>query len=278
MAYTKAIFNGKMIDLHDFKLNQDNRAFRYGDGFFETLMVENGNIRLADYHIKRINRAFFAFELEPSEVWTTSFLQKLVAQLLSYSQSNNARLRINFWREAKGLYEPLGNTCHYLITIKPSVGKPDTILKQAGIYHEIPLIHHRLSPFKSLNSLAYVMAGICKAKKGWDEVILLSNEKMIADGGSTNVFWIRGSEVFTPSLKCGCIEGVMRSFLFDQCSKLGITLKESLSSEKELKEADAVFFSNVTGLRPLAKLGNKNFDVAHPIFEVLQQAARGSRH
>jgi 4-amino-4-deoxychorismate lyase len=172
MSYTKAIYNGQLIELSDFRINQDNRAFRYGDGFFETIVTSKGKSSLLDYHVKRINKALFAFNLNSKEIWSPSVLQSHINDLLSYHEYKNARIRINFWREAKGLYAPLGNDCHYLITVKPQLGKPKTHLTKVGIYKEIPLIHHRLSAFKTLNSLPYVMAGMHKEKEAWEEVIL----------------------------------------------------------------------------------------------------------
>jgi branched-subunit amino acid aminotransferase/4-amino-4-deoxychorismate lyase len=35
-------------------ISPDNRSFRYGDGFFETMKMVNGKIILEDYHFERL--------------------------------------------------------------------------------------------------------------------------------------------------------------------------------------------------------------------------------
>ncbi len=47
-------WNGKIVRKDDFHISPDNRSFRYGDGFFETMKIMDGNILLAGYHFTRI--------------------------------------------------------------------------------------------------------------------------------------------------------------------------------------------------------------------------------
>jgi branched-subunit amino acid aminotransferase/4-amino-4-deoxychorismate lyase len=84
------------------------------------------------------------------------------------------------------------------------------------------------------------------------------------------VFWIKEGTLYTPSLKTGCIEGVMRARILELCKKNKIKLTECEAKEDALKKADALFFSNVNGLVPAQKLASKKYDLQHPIFEVLQ--------
>ena len=50
----KAIFNGEILDWDEVRLFPQNRGFRYGDGFFETVAIINGVPRLLDRHLIRL--------------------------------------------------------------------------------------------------------------------------------------------------------------------------------------------------------------------------------
>lgn len=260
-----------MIQLSDFHLNSESRAFRYGDGFFESIVTTEGKSKLLSYHCKRINKALFAFNLKSHQNWDIELLQQYIDELLSYAISKDARFRIIFWREAKGLYTPLSNECCFLITYKPLVGKIPSHYENAGFYNDMPLVKSRLSAFKTLNSLPYVMAGIEKQKMGWDEAILLSAEGDISDGSSANIYWIKNGHVYTPHLNTGCIEGVMRCHIRTLCDKTKIALHEVKEKPLMLEQADSLFFSNVTGIYPLMQLGDKIYDTGNPVLKVIMK-------
>jgi branched-chain amino acid aminotransferase len=60
-------FNGHLLPRDGFGLSPENRSFRYGDGLFETIRVENGKVLWADRHFKRLIKgaALLKFDLPP---------------------------------------------------------------------------------------------------------------------------------------------------------------------------------------------------------------------
>jgi len=47
-------FNGKIVPAGKLIISADNRSFRFGDGFFETMKMVGGNIALINYHFQRL--------------------------------------------------------------------------------------------------------------------------------------------------------------------------------------------------------------------------------
>ena len=47
-------FNGTIVSEEDFKLNSENRGYKYGDALFETLKVVNGVIFFWEDHYFRL--------------------------------------------------------------------------------------------------------------------------------------------------------------------------------------------------------------------------------
>ena len=51
---SKIIFNGKILNEENLIFSQFKRAVNFGDGFFETIRVVNGNEIYFEDHFKRI--------------------------------------------------------------------------------------------------------------------------------------------------------------------------------------------------------------------------------
>ncbi len=47
-------FNGDLRTENEFSLSSNNRAFKYGDGLFETIKVENGRVVFLEDHYFRL--------------------------------------------------------------------------------------------------------------------------------------------------------------------------------------------------------------------------------
>jgi len=67
-------FNGRFEKASSFHLSIENRAFRYGDGFFETMHYAFGEVQVFAIHHKRILRAMQLLQLSSSLLETLLFL------------------------------------------------------------------------------------------------------------------------------------------------------------------------------------------------------------
>ncbi|MGN6475995.1 MAG: aminotransferase class IV, partial [Flavipsychrobacter sp.] len=70
--------NGKIIEAGAAGLPVDNRAFRYGHGLFETMLVQNGAIQLANYHWKRLMGSANALYFKLPKLLTQAVLEEEV--------------------------------------------------------------------------------------------------------------------------------------------------------------------------------------------------------
>ena len=65
---------------------------------------------------------------------------------------------------------------------------------------KIKLHFSLFSPYKTLNSLPYVLAGIEKTERNLEDLILLDSQNNISESTSANIFWIKNDKIFTPNL------------------------------------------------------------------------------
>ena len=69
MQRVKYIVNGELCDTLALPNAVNNRAFQYGDGFFETIRVCNGVPQYCDLHWDRVEKSLEAHKIEKPDGW-----------------------------------------------------------------------------------------------------------------------------------------------------------------------------------------------------------------
>ena len=85
----------------------ENRAFLYGDGFFETIIIKEGQLISFHDHYQRMNYAARQLHLFPFPLLEQ--LKKKI-DLLIGDTNGLFRLKIIVFRNSEGLYAPNKNT------------------------------------------------------------------------------------------------------------------------------------------------------------------------
>lgn len=246
------LYNGRLIPEDEIKLPVTNRAFQFNDGFFETVMVVNNQLRFWHDHVARMRVAAQALMLDLPIYFREPIFEQ---QLLQLAELNNAlkygRLKLKVWRAGEGLYTPETNEIEWMATVKPVAFVPSTAKINIGITQRIKTICSPLSHFKGPNALIYVLAGAEKNKTGYDDMLLLNPQGKVSELISSNIFWLMENHLFTPALDTGCVSGIARRNILKWCKQKGIKTHEAYFSPKRLFDAEAVFSANVTGLKSI---------------------------
>lgn len=245
------VYNSDIYPENDFRIPVNNRAFQYGDGLFETIRYEQGQVRFWPDHFARLSAGMTALQLSKSTDFTAEALHQRLLQLLSLNELSDqpARIKIQVWRQPGGLYTPATNEPELLITAQ--LGKTFSVTEknQTGIYEAFRLYPSPVSAYKTLNALPYILAGLYKEQCALDDVILLDTEGHLAECVASNLFWLADQTLYTPSLQTGCINGILRRQLLRLAPEWGIAAAEGLYKPNTLRQADAVFCANVMGIQ-----------------------------
>ena len=82
------------------------------------------------------------------------------------------------------------------------------------------------------------------ASRGFKDALFLNEMDFVAETAVANVFWITDGNLFTPSLDCGILPGIMRQNMLKAAEKVGISAFEGHFPLAELLGAELVFVSN----------------------------------
>jgi len=259
------IWNGEIAKESD--LPALNRGMLFGDGVFETIIVENNKPRFADLHLKRLSLGCTMLGLEIPNIDESIFSTWLRALGANKHQIYRAKLVV--WREGTGTYTPESSSSAFLFYINRAPKPHIAIVDKLAISQDVFVSLHSWSSCKTLSALTYVLASKEKSQRGLDELILLNQNGQLAECTASNLFWLEGNTLFTPSLLAGCLAGVMRHVVIEHAKTIGLSVEMGLFESERLDSAELIFVTNVAAVKVFSNWNNKQLYTRHPLFEML---------
>ena len=256
-------FNGKITDLSDQLIN--NRAFLYGDAVFETLIIFNDKILFWEDHYFRLMSSMRIIRLDIPDKYTPEFFKENIIKIHNnISQTGNSRIRINIYRSSGGKYKPEKNTPSFIIScesINYNTYKLNKGHYEVDLYKDYYLDNQLISSIKSNNKIINVVASIYASENGFDNCILLNKDKLVSEFINSNLFIIKDEKIYTPTLKSGCLNGVVRKNLFKILSSSSFELYEQDLSTFDITQSDEIFGTNIAqGIFSVTKFRKKDYD------------------
>ena len=136
--------NNKLVSEKDFTVSYKSRAYRYGDGVFETIKVRKGVPLFLKHHYSRLILGLDTLQFEIPEHWTYSFFVHTILDLAKQNEIENGNLRIQVSRLGEGKYLPTSNGCDLMMEIHPIAGAAYQLYEQAftlGMYTPVSYTH-----------------------------------------------------------------------------------------------------------------------------------------
>lgn len=111
---------------------------------------------------------------------------------------------------------------------------------------------------KTGNYLNNVLALVEARRSGGEDAVMLNVEGHVTEATTANVFWVRGGELFTPSLDCGILAGITRTQLIWTVRQQGVVVHEGRYAYADMAGADEVMLTGtVRGVSPVTRIDGK---------------------
>ena len=256
-------FNEKIIKTGKAIITADNRSFRFGDGFFETMKMIDGNIPLLNYHLERLFSSLEILKFEKQRHFTGAYLSEQIKNIvLKNKHAKAARIRLTVFRGDGSLYDYENDYPNYIIQTwqLPSSFSFNKTGLVSGIYLKARKSSDDFSHIKSNNYLPCLMAALWAKENKLNEAIILNNYNRVAEATIANIFLVNDGKIQTPALSEGCVGGVMRKFLIECLKKENIPFEETAIETEALLAANEVFTTNASaGITPVTCCEKSNY-------------------
>ncbi len=238
-------YNGNLQPYTVSALSNDNRAFKYGDGVFETFKIINSKIVFFEDHYFRLMASMRMIRMEiPMDLTLENLEEEILKTVNAQGMNNSSRVRLTVYRKDGGKYSPLTNEIDYIIEVT------ELFIDHRKEYRVDLFKDHYvhsgiLSTIKSTNRILNVVSSIYASENELNSCILLNEKKQIVEVIHGNIFLVKGTEVITPSITEGCIKGIIRNKLIQILKRNpNYTIIEREISPFELQKADELFLTN----------------------------------
>lgn len=252
--------NGQLLPADKILLPYDSFGLRYGIGVFETMLVENGNIRLAEFHWQRLFSGMEKLRIATDEYTSGQFSHEISRCLQENNFKGRVKARLQIYTGAGSFPDGMGKDSGFIIEAAPLADEAREGENKGwvlGIDPSVRLGYHELKNHKCTGMLPYLLAARRARAAGWQDALLLNIDNHIVESTIANVFWIKDRQIFTPPLSDGCVAGVMRRFMLERS---GLDIEEQSVTVSELMEADELFLTNaIRGICRVHKLGEKTY-------------------
>ena len=253
--------NDCFVRKEDARVSVFDHGFLYGDGVYETLRAYQGRIFLWERHVARLRRSCELIGLElpmHDEAWIS-----IIAELLVRNGLQDAGLRLTVSRgEGELGIDP--NLCPnptIVVMAKPVVTYTDKQLEQGKILH---LSSVRRNPelaqspqIKALSFLNNILAKQEAVRVGADDALMLNMEGYLAECTTSNIFFVKNKQLYTPAVDCGILKGITREVIMELANERGVSVEEGQYTMEQLLQADECFMTN-TGIEimPVSRIGD----------------------
>jgi 4-amino-4-deoxychorismate lyase len=273
MLLAVAVAGRGVVAIDDPILQADDEAILRGRAAFETLRVYGGRpFRLAE-HLARMQASAERLGVE----WPGGF-DALAEEALAAAGALDAVLRLYLTPGREGSSRPVSFA---LVSALPEDleerrARGITLISLLGVRAEAPWL---LGGVKS-TSYAVNMAAESEARaRGADDAVFVRDDGIVLEGPVTNIWWRRGSTLYTPSLDLGILAGVTRAVMIEAAPAAGYEVAEGEYPLAELLAAEEAFTtSSVREVMPVVELDARRLEhgpAAHALQQALRQEARG---
>ncbi len=258
------IYNGEVLSESDAKGCYSNRAFKYGDGVFESIRLVSGRPCFTASHFSRLQEGLAALSIQLPVNFSSDSLESLIVSLAECRGITlGGRVRVTVFRDAGGFFRPEQDSSSYVITAEP-IDDNEYRLNLEGIsidvYNDIRKPVSPLSPYKTLNNQIYLMAAMWARKCNLDDCVLTNYNHSIIEASSSNLFIVSNGVLYTPSVSDGCLGGVMRMQVINLALEHGLKVYECALTPQNLLVADEVFLTNaIAGIRWVGSYKTKRY-------------------
>ncbi len=246
-----------------------DRGLQYGDGLFETMAVFEGDCPHWQMHYQRLMAGCERLAMPlPDE----SVLQQEVVQAAAGEGKAVIKLVLTSGVGGRGYTRP-SNVQVTRIVMRYDWPAYPTDYWLNGVSLRLCSTRLACNPalagIKHLNRLEQILARNEWQGDDYAEGLMCDVNGNVIEGIMSNVYLVRDSTVYTPSIEnCG-IAGVMRRWILDNAPTMGIEVVETALSVEDIKQADEVLLSNsLIGLWPVKAFESCQFEPG-PVYRAL---------
>ncbi len=232
-----------------------------GEGTFETIGCEAGEVFLWEQHAQRMRAALAALGVEPPPFPAPGHLRRLLAREgITGSGAMHAAAFAH------------GGRC-LLFTWAYPYRPPHRARREGIALLPVPAPSGPLTGLKTSSYLGFTRARVEASVRGFDAALLVDSDGAVREADHANLFAVLAGVVVTPPAPRRCLPGVLRQWCLQTLAATGIRVEERDFTVADLLASEGAWVSSsLAGLRPVRRVGESRLPVPLAPLAVLRAA------
>lgn len=224
-----------------------DEGFMFGRGIFETLLVKEKPIFLKE-HIDRMNESLSILNIN------RKIDKNYIENIVDKYNLNNCVLKIVV--SDKNTVISTRSINYHSEDYKKGFKVRISNLRR-NAYSTIPYI-------KSINYIENILEKQRAIEEGFNETLFLNTDGYMAESSSGNIFLIKDDKIYTPSINCGLLNGILRQWVLNNFHVIegNFTLEDILNSQ------GAFLTNSVMGIMKVVDIDGVNLRFHYLIEEI----------
>lgn len=231
------------MNTHSQTFTLDN-GYSFGMGIFETIAVEKGHPLFLPWHLERMEKGLDTLNISQKNFLEQATPEKLEQYLKEHPMEH-------------GVLKIMVSESNFVLTTRENPYTDGDY--QKGFRLDISsVIRNETSPFTYIKSFQYgdnLLEKKRAKQQNYDETLFLNSKGQIAETSASNIFFVKNKKLYTPSVKCGLLDGIVRRYV-----KENYDVQEMIITLEDLNGFEEAFLTNsLMGIMPVVSIADYTF-------------------
>lgn len=252
----KVLWNEKIVDESEVKIDLEDRGYQFGDGIYEVIRIYDGYMYTEKEHLDRLWTS--AEKIRMTLPFTKEELSQRLHRLADEVGLENARV---YFQVTHGTAKPRLHNFPDPKEVQPVLvadiqpaSRPSAkqnIGIRAGFVEDKRWLH---CDIKSISLLGNVLALDEAQQKGYEEAVLVRDGN-VTEASASNLWMVKDEVLYTHPDGNLVLPGITKIKIRELVNALGIELREETFTKEELLAADECFkTSSVAEIMPIVEI------------------------
>lgn len=249
-----AYVNGKFMPIEKAVIPVEDRGYQFGDAVYEFLESFNGKLFCLEEHLDRLENSLKGLQFPHV---SRENIRNAAIELLNRSGFARAGIYIQISRGVQPRNHDFEDNLkvQIVMTVRDITNEvPEKIKKRVKV-RTCRDFRWGFCNIKTVQLLPAVLAIHEAAANDLDDSIFISDEGVVREATSSNVFICRKNTIITHPLTSNILPGITRAVVLKLCNELNIQTEERFYHTDELYAADEAFLTaTVIGIIPIIEV------------------------
>jgi len=260
--------NGRLLDSPDeLSISALDHGIIVGDGVFETVKIEDGQPFALTRHLDRLVRSATGLGIGTPDVGA---VREGVSATMEGQELPFGRIRVTVTSGPGPLGSPRGHGALTTVVITEPCDRPPSVSSIATVSWP----RNERGALAGLKTTSYAENALMveyALARGASEAVMPNTTGMLCEGTGSNIMYVLGDQLITPTLQAGPLAGVTRALVLQWCEG-ELDVVERDAPIEVLQEADEVILVGTTrDVQAISRVDDREVAAPGPVTRQAQE-------